>query len=279
MEDLKQKTQVLSELVKLIPAIFGQGIDFTIIQFKSKKNLVYDVEFMEKPQEFPKSIVVKHFQTSNALREYNILSKLSNQDIFIPEILFFKEPILALEKIEGWNLSDFIAENLGNIDSLDELDRYTYDRLIFAVKKLADWLAQLHKQNILEWRALKEVIVLNKGDTRLRDFVISSLNDEIYGLDFEDSYEGNYLDDVAWICCALLDTDPGLFQMVEPKHKTELINVFLREYYKNNTNFPFNFDYFTEKLVEYLNIVIERRSLSYGSISKEAILAKISKNF
>ncbi len=279
MDDLKKMDEVLVELMAFFPEIFDKGIKFSISQFKSKKNLVYDVEFIEKPDKFPKKIVIKHFRTENAEKEYNLLLKLKNQNIFIPEILIFKKPFLVLKKIDGWNLSDFITENVASIKSLNELDSYTFDRLSFAVKKLADWIARLHRQNILERKALKEVIVLNKGDTRLRDFVISSLNDEIYGLDFEDSYEGNYLDDLAWICCALLDTDPGIFEMEQPTHKIQLINFFLREYYHINKDFPFNFEYFAEKLVDNINIVIERRNLDIGIVSKESILEKISKEF
>jgi len=98
-------------------------------------------------------------------------------------------------------------------------------------------------------------------------------------MDFEDSYEGNYLDDIAWICCAFLDTDPGIFQMEEPTHKSQLINFFLREYFQINRDFPFNFEYFAEKLVENINIVIERRNLDIGIVSKESILEKIGKEF
>jgi len=279
MEDLKLKARVLRELSNIVPEILDTEIDFTITQFKSKKNLVYEVNFLEKPKNSPKSMVIKHFKTSNAEKEYKVLKKLQSQDLWLPKIIFFKDPILALEKIDGDNLTNYINFSVNEINSLNDLDAYTHDRLIFAIKKLADWIARLHKQNILEWKALKEVIVLNKGDTRLRDFVISSLNDEVYGFDFEDSYEGNYLDDLAWICCALLDTNPGIFEMTEPKPKIELLNIFLREYYRFNINFPFNFDYFAEKLIENLNEVIERRRLDFGSISKAAILSKIAKDF
>ena len=74
MEDPKQKARIIRELVNLVPEILGKGREFSIIQFKSKKNLVYAIEFLEKPDKFPKSIVIKHFRTDNAEREYNLLS-------------------------------------------------------------------------------------------------------------------------------------------------------------------------------------------------------------
>ncbi|MHA1293693.1 MAG: hypothetical protein ACTSQJ_13625, partial [Promethearchaeota archaeon] len=243
---------------------------------RSKKNLVFSISFDSKPKNFPKEIILKIFRTANAYKEYNTLQKLASQDIFLPKILFFKEPYLILEKINGINLCDFINNNLKNIAKLKELEPYIYDRIIFSVKKLAGWIAQLHKQNILEHHDITKVIVLNKGDTRLKDFIINEQDDEVYGFDFEDSYEGDHLDDLAWICCALLDTNPGIFELNVPRHKIELINAFLKEYYRINKLFPFNFEYFAKKLIENLNIVIRRRNLSFGEISKEAILSNIS---
>ncbi|GAI86577.1 unnamed protein product [marine sediment metagenome] len=122
-------------------------------------------------------------------------------------------------------------------------------------------------------------LILNKGDTRLRDFIIDFSSDKLYGFDFEDSYEGNHIDDLAWICCALLDTNPGVFEIIEPnqpKHKIELINIFLKNYYQINSGFHFSFNYFAERLVEDLNIVIKRRDLDPGFIRKNTILKNIT---
>ncbi|MCK4381631.1 MAG: hypothetical protein KAW51_10865, partial [Candidatus Lokiarchaeota archaeon] len=80
-----------------------------------------------------------------------------------------------------------------------------------------------------------------------------------------------------WICTSLLDTDPGLFEMEEPKHKVDLINKFLRKYYRTNPKFPFDFNYLAEKIIENLNLVIERRNLPYGVVSKERLIEDISK--
>ena len=99
----------------------------------------------------------------------------------------------------------------------------------------------------------------------------------MYGVDFEDAFEGNHMNDLAWICCSLLDTSPGLFDMDEPKHKIDLINLFLRKYYQTNSSFEFNFNYFTEKIICHLKIVIERRNLPYGPIRSDSFFENISK--
>ncbi len=65
--------------------------------------------------------------------------------------------------------------------------------------------------------------------------------------------------------------------MEEPKHKIELINMFLKKYYQNNNRFPFSFNYLAEQLIENLNIVIERRNLPYGTVSKDKFIEDISK--
>ena len=188
-----------------------------------------------------------------------------------------KKPYLLLEKVKGVNLCDFINDNLKNTEKLDDLDSDLKNQIISSIKNLAEWLAQLHKKNIVRKRRSEEIFVLNKGDTRLRDFIIDNVKDVLYGVDFEDSYEGNHMDDLAWICCSLLDTSPGLFDMDEPKHKIDLINVFLKRYYQINSSFQFDFNYFTEKIIGHLNIVIERRNLPFGPIRTSSFIEDISK--
>jgi hypothetical protein len=101
----------------------------------------------------------------------------------------------------------------------------------------------------------------------------------IYGVDFEESYIGSHMDDLAWVCCSLLDTNPGIFQNETPKHKIDLIILFLNTYYDYNKEFNFSLNYFAQKLIEYLNIVIERRSLNIGTLNFDAVINKLSKTF
>ena len=269
------KNKVRKDLRRVIPEFRDKKENFQIIKLKSRKNFVYDVVFDNKPQNLPKEFIIKVFNTKNIVSENNILTRLKNQNFRVPEIFILKKPYLILEKINGDNLCDFINDNLNDTKQLDELTTKLKDQIIHCVEKLAEWLALLHEKNITRKYRTEEKFVLNKGDTRLRDFIINAEDDVLFGVDFEDAYEGNNLDDLAWICCSLLDTDPGIFEMTEPKHKMELINHFLKHYYKVSSSFQFDFNYLAEKIIEHLNIVISRRNLPYGPFNKSTFLQDI----
>ncbi|MDX1798511.1 MAG: lipopolysaccharide kinase InaA family protein [Candidatus Lokiarchaeia archaeon] len=276
MDLQKVQTRMIRDLEHQIPELTQKNIQIT--ELPSKKNSVINVMFEKKPSKLPKEVVIKIFHTKNIAHEINILNRLKNQNFHVPRILFFQNPYLILEKVKGINLCDFINEKLKGKESLDELETNVKNEIIKSIEKLAEFLAQFHEKNFVRKRyKVKKKYVLCKGDTRLRDFIFNSEDGILYAVDFEDSYEGNHLDDLAWICTSLLDTDPGLFEMEEPKHKMELINIFLRNYYQNNIRFPFKFNYLAEKIIENLNIVIERRNLPFGTVSKDKFIENISK--
>jgi hypothetical protein len=183
---------------------------------------------------------------------------------------------LILEKLEGVNLCDFINNKLKKVENFDDLESIIREKIINSVEKLANWLAEFHDKNMAYKPETSESIVLNKGDTRLRDFIYNESLEVVYGTDFEDSYKGNHLDDIAWVCCSLLDTNPGIFELNEPKIKIELINLFLKAYYQNNPNFHFDFNYFTEHLIENLNIVMRRRNINLN-LDKSHFIEDISR--
>ena len=271
MDPLKIKENISIDLSNQIPDLIIGENDFILNRLTSKKNMVFELIFEKKPGNLPKIVILKLFRTEFAQIEYNALRKLEKQGLAVPKVLFFKKPYIILERINGKNLTNFINDNLINISSLRDLKLQTRKLLTHSIKRLAKWLAVLHKNNVIS-KNNNEIIVLNKGDTRLRDFVYDPQNHVMYGVDFEESYEGNHLDDLAWVCCSLLDTTPGIFETTEPIHKIKLIKVFLKKYYKINRDFTFNFEYFAEKLIEDLNIVIERRDLDYGQVRKNTIL-------
>lgn len=273
----KIKSKIGKDLKGIIPEVRNKDFNYNITELQSKKNTVINLIFDKKPRDFPKEVVIKIFRTKNIVSENNILIRLKNQNFRVPEILCLKKPYLILEKVQGVNLCDFINEKLKNSEELDDLPLDVKNQVIKSIEKLAEWLAQLHEKNTVRKHKSEELFVLNKGDTRLRDFIIDFSKDILYGVDFEDAYEGNHMDDLAWICCSLLDTNPGLFDMDEPKHKIELINKFLKKYYQETSSFQFDFTYLAEKIIEYLNIVIQRRNLPYGPISKSSFFEDISK--
>ncbi|MFX0106446.1 MAG: lipopolysaccharide kinase InaA family protein [Candidatus Hodarchaeota archaeon] len=275
MDLQKIQSRLVRDLQKQIPGLSQNNFKITVLP--SRQNYVINIDFDKKPTKLPKDIIVKIFRTKNIANEINILTRLKNQKFQVPEILFFRKPYLILEKVKGINLCDYINEKLEGTQSLDELDSKIRNQIVQSVERLAEFLAQMHEKNLVRKRyKAKKKKVLCKGDTRLRDFIYDDANDIIYAVDFEDAYEGNHMDDLAWICTSLLDTDPGLFELDEPKHKIDLINLFLKEYYHNNPTFPFNFNKLAEKIIDKLNIVIERRNLPYGMVSKEKFIGDIS---
>jgi len=276
MDIHKIKIKMLQDLKEQIPELTTDQIQ--ISELPSKKNSVINLKFDKKPSNLPQEIIVKIFRTENIVHEINILNRLKNQKFHVPSILFFHNPYLFLEKIDGTNLCDFINERLKGTKQLDDLDSETRTQIVNSIERLAEFIAQFHEKNFVrKMHEEKRKYVLCKGDTRLRDFIYDSEHDDLYAVDFEDAYEGNHMDDLAWICTSLLDTDPGIFEMEEPKHKVDLINIFLRKYYRTNPKFPFDFNYLAEKIIDNLNIVIERRNLPYGTISRTLFLNDISK--
>lgn len=277
MELFKTRKDLIIDLREELPELVDKFNHFILIPFKSKKNSVVGLTFNRDTEHLPKEVVVKKFSTPNADNEYNTLARLKRQNLFVPNILFYKKPYLILERIKGVNLCDFVNEKLVNIADLESLNPEIRKEISTSIEKLADWFNQLHTNNVIENEEHSEAIVLNKGDTQLRDFIYIPLKNEIYGLDFEDSYEGNHIDDVAWVCCSLLDTNPGIFEQSVPKAKIELINIFLKHYYRNNPSIHFDFKYFTEKLIENLNIVMSRRGLNM-ILKKKKFIKELSRD-
>ncbi|MHA1763760.1 MAG: hypothetical protein ACTSYC_08415 [Promethearchaeota archaeon] len=272
------KNQIVKYLATYIPELQESQFSFSITQLKSRKNLVYEINFEKKPKNVPKNVILKLFRTEYWKNELDTLKKLQAQNLLVPKILYYEDSYLLLEKIEGVNLCDYINRPLVRSNQLNDLNLDLKENVLKAIKALAGWIATFHAKNLIEKRSISEILVLNKGDTRLRDFIFNEKQNTIYGVDFEETYVGNHVDDLAWICCSLLDTSPGIFELSEPYHKIELINLFLREYYNRNDDFYFSFNYFAEKLIEYLNLVIERRpNLEIGPLRKQNILRKISK--
>lgn len=265
MELLKIRQALIIQLKEDFPELVDKFNHFILTQFQSKKNKVVHLTFNRKTESLPKEVVIKIFTNDNANNEYDTLKQLYEQKILVPKIIFYKKPFLILEKIEGINLCDFINDKLLEVADFDDLDTITKQELLMCIEKLANWFSKLHTNNI------------TKGDTRLRDFIYNPSDNKMFGLDFEDSYEGHHIDDIAWICCSLLDTNPGIFEQSVPLVKIELINLFLKSYYRINAETHFDFTYFTEKLIENLNTVMNRRGIDM-ILNKDNFIREISRD-
>jgi hypothetical protein len=270
----KIKLKIKEDLGDKVVDFADESNNFTLTPLPGKRNLVFEIQFDNPPLKIPQIVVLKIFKNRNGKRESELLSLLAKKGIRVPRILHFEDPLyLLLEKVEGLNLTDFINSNLKGFINLNDIEPTKRNSIKEVVKSLARWVSEFHRKNLVDSQNHSKVIVLNKGDARLKDFIYND-SQGIFGLDFESSYSGNYLDDLAWIACSFLDTDPGIFQMDNPEHKVELINLFLADYHKHNREFFFSFSYFAEKLIEDLNIVIRRRSLDIGKLDKTIVLKK-----
>jgi aminoglycoside phosphotransferase len=278
MEDLVIDKDLLEKLEEDLPDLFHSSIEFKLKKVLSKKNSVFNIEFNEKPKNYPKELILKMFITDNLQNEYITLQKLNTQELEVPEVYVKGENYILIEKIHGKNLCDLVNDSLKVNKHISELDSSITLPLISAIKRLANWFSKLHIKNIHYEKNEIQFTVLNKGDARLRDFIFNSDSNVVYGVDFEESYIGSHMDDLAWVCCSLLDTNPGIFQNEIPKHKIDLIILFLNTYYDSNKEFNFSLNYFAQKLIEYINIVIERRSLNIGTLNVDVVISKLSKN-
>ena len=273
MELLEIRKEIVSNLKGELPDFVDKLNYFIIQKLRSKKNSVVKVIFNRPTDHFPKNIVIKIYRAPNAQKEYSELIKLKNQELTVPRVLFFRNGFLILNYIEGENLCDFINHKLIGVQDIYLLDETNRKKIEDALLKLAEWLGNLHINNMI---SKEDISVLNKGDTRLRDFIFNTETGQIHGTDFEETYVGNPIDDLAWVCCSLLDTNPGVFEMNDPRPKIDLINYFLKSYYEMNPGFEFNFTYFAERLIEDLNEVMRRRNLQM-SLNKNSFIKEISR--
>lgn len=274
MELLELRKEIIQGLKGDLPELVDKFNHFLLKSLPSKQNSVVLLTFNRETANLPRQCVVKIFRTEKGDDEVKILKRLKEQQLNVPDILFYKSPYLILEKIDGINVCDYINNNLVNIDSIDDLESSIRKQIINCITNLAQWLGNVHRNNLIS--SDSEFIVLNKGDARLRDFVFNTKEKLIYGMDFEDAIEENHLIDISWICCALLDTKPGIFELNDPKIKIELINIFLKSYYNHNPEFKFNFSYFAERLIDNLNTVMRRRGINL-SLDKRDFIKDISR--
>ena len=184
MELIKVRQEIITELSEEIPELVDKFNHFILVPFKSKINTVVNISFNKATERFPKDMVIKIFRTINSDSEYQTIERLKEQDIPIPEIIFYKNPYLILRKIEGINVCDYINDNLKNIETLDDLEPNIKSNISICIEKLAEWLANFHMNNLVRKKEELEYIVLNKGDTRLRDFIFDPSNEVLYGIRF-----------------------------------------------------------------------------------------------
>ena len=72
----KIEKKIISDLKEELPELaLNVKNNFSLNQYKSKKNFVYDLVFTKKPKNYPKELILKIFRTENAENEYNTYKK------------------------------------------------------------------------------------------------------------------------------------------------------------------------------------------------------------
>ncbi|MFW6030396.1 MAG: hypothetical protein ACOCRO_09105 [Halanaerobiales bacterium] len=170
-----------------------------IKKFKSKKNNVFLVKQSHKKK------VVKQFKERNKFeKELEVYKGLDGCLNLVPKLYSYDltKKEFCIEYIEGDTLIEYLeyAEN----------DK-RYDDAIDILIGLINWVNRFHSCNLL---GIKNHVLY---DVNFKNFIIS--NNKIFGLDFEDVKEGNFLDDFIKVLSMYLYYDP-----IKSKFKIKVFN-------------------------------------------------------
>lgn len=255
MENVKEpnlKKEVLRDLKEILPEIEIT----TIKNLKAGKNLIFLIS-LKNPQTLPEEIIIKKISTKSFITEHENLISNYQKGILVPKIYAFKKPYILMEKIDGFNLCDLLNDDL---DNSTENSIYIVKKEIF--EKLAEWLYQYHEINITTEKK-SQILVRNKGDLRLKNFIYHEK--KIYGIDFENVYEGIPENDIAEVIVSIITTSPGdIFRDELLEFKLNLILDFLLRYMKINTKFIISNNEIVKCLYSHLKIVAKRRHVEYN---------------
>ncbi len=150
----------------------------SVSQLKSKKNTVISLIISSTGTKIH-TVVAKMFIAGRFTNELSILKSSWAQGLAVPQVLEARDGVILMEFIPG---EPFV----------DRINRTFESHFI---DKLAEWYYNYHK-----------VHGQIKGDPRLRNFICH--NDQIFGVDFEESSSGPWMLDIAGVSASLLDTNP-----------------------------------------------------------------------
>ena len=158
-----------------------------LLIFSSKKNTVALINLHEKHQ------IIKLFSNQRISwmeTEIDMLSSIP-ETIPVPRLLDInkEKQYLLMEYVPGENLCDILNDTTISFDKKNKW-----------MKQLAQWMIAFHST----MKTSKGYII--KGDMHIRNFICSKK--QIYGVDFEESTQGNPLVDIAEIIVSLLTTNP-----------------------------------------------------------------------
>ena len=166
-------------------------------RLKSRKNIVIHLEIMDKEETTPLDVVAKMFVVDKFDIELQILKSSWEKSLAVPEVIEARKGVILMDYIKGETL-------------VDVLNR-TFE--ISLVDMLAEWYYNYHTAH--------DMI---KGDPRLRNFIHN--NDQIFGVDYEESRPGPWILDIGGAAASLLDTDP-IFDVKKQKMCWTLLETYL----------------------------------------------------
>ncbi len=169
------------------------------IKLISKRNNV--LRLVENDRTF----ILKKFENQeNYQREKEILNLLKNAKVNVPSIIKAEDNSLHLE-------------DLGEVTFLDWYENQeknnSYD--LSMIYKLCQWLKDFYKAVFQYYN--KQIIL---SDVNFRNFIIT--NQEIYGIDFEQSQVGNISEDTGKLSAYALTYDPSMTEW-----KINFRNIFI----------------------------------------------------
>ncbi len=174
------KSRTLESL--LIGLTDNQPYEITFHRLRSKKNIVLKLRISSDRVELP-DLIAKLFITSGFDRELKVLKRSQENGLAVPQVIAAKDGVILMKFIHGEVLTDVINETFSTT----------------ATENLAIWYYRFHN-----------IHSLIKGDPRLRNFIYQG--ETLYGLDFEESREGDWMEDIGGVAASLLDTRPILHE-------------------------------------------------------------------
>ncbi len=173
-----------------------------IENFKSKKNTVKKIEYKgdyyvlkKYDPEFLEGLEI----------ERDILERCDEKGIPVPKIKSYKDDRLILGYISGDNCKGLY----------DKTEDGRVKKKILS--NIASWLSKFHKEFEFKKR---------RGDSILANFIMKK--DKVYGIDFEESEDGDPFRDVGDLCTSILRLRPAF-----TKNRFEQINFFIDRYFSD----------------------------------------------
>ena len=186
----------LTVLESLLQETFGEVHIDSATRLQSKKNVVLHLSVHSLLPTGPRSLVAKMFIADRYENELERLKTSFEGGLRVPEVIAARNGVILMAFIPGALFVTKINES--------------FDACL--VDQLALWYLKYHN-----------ITGMIKGDPRLRNFICT--DDGLFGVDFEESRKGHWMEDIGGAAASILDTDP-----INDLRKRKLAWRFLAEY-------------------------------------------------